>query len=493
MYAQPGPAPTQGHAVDQKALQDLVERAQTALQALEFSQAVTTAENLEDIFLLITNDIRAILPFDRSFLITHLGGKSGFIAAGGLASPEKKSRFYKEISILAKAIRPLDRSIFVATDQIGKLAEFDISPNLQKALQRFTSFSSCTNILFVPLKRMGVVMGHLVFEFLEGTAVDRNSITVVQYVEPTISLVVAEKWLQAKKPGLTSILIPKAGSGKNRLKVLGKKIAVAVAVAAVVTGVLFGIPFQYTVGGEAEVMPGEHYYAFSKIEGLIDRIYVQEGHDVKKGAVLARLDPKDLDFKILTLHRELDILTKEMNILSDGAASQTSKLARAEIVELNRKKKIKELEYLKSQREFLEIKAPVSGTVVTKNIQSLAGKRLGLGEAFCELAVHSELAVDVYVPEDRVTRVQKGQPVAVYLNSDPTKAYNLTITEIAPRAEVTQRLGNIFRAKAEFFNAPDGAVVGMKGIGKIHTGTSSLWGMIVDRVMTRWHSFTAAI
>lgn len=260
-----------------------------------------------------------------------------------------------------------------------------------------------------------------------------------------------------------------------------------------VLGVLFLVPFQYTVGGEAEVAPGEHYYAFSKIEGLIGKIHVQEGHEVKKGAVLATLDPRDLDFKILTLHRELDILTKEMNILSDGAASQTSKLARAEIVELNRNKKLKELQYLKSQREFLEIKAPVSGTVVTKNIESLAGKRIGLGEAFCELAADSELEVDVYVPEDRVTRVKKGQPVAVYLNSEPTRAYNLTITEIAPRAEVTPRLGNIFRAKAKFADVPDSAVVGMKGIGKIHTGSCSLWSMIVDRIMTRWNSFSATI
>lgn len=36
MFAQPGAAPTQGQGIDQQALKDLVDRAQAALQALEF-------------------------------------------------------------------------------------------------------------------------------------------------------------------------------------------------------------------------------------------------------------------------------------------------------------------------------------------------------------------------------------------------------------------------------------------------------------------------
>ncbi len=218
---------------------------------------------------------------------------------------------------------------------------------------------------------------------------------------------------------------------------------------------------------------------------------MREGSEVQKDAVLATLDPKDLEFRITVARRELDMLTKEMSILSDAAGQNPSKLAQAQLVELNRKKKTQELDYLKSRRAFLELKAPVAGTVTTKSVQSLAGKRLGAGDAFCEIAVRSELSVDVNVPDDRITFVKPGQDVLVYLNSNPSRGYKLKITEIAPRAEALPRFGNVFRARATFAHAPVTTMVGMKGIGKINTGSASLWSMISRKLITRWNEFTA--
>ena len=55
-------------------------------------------------------------------------------------------------------------------------------------------------------------------------------------------------------------------------------------------------------------------------------------------------------------------------------------------MELKRKKKLQEVEYLKSQRAFLAIRAPYSGAVLTRNIESFAGKKFSTGEPFCEIA-----------------------------------------------------------------------------------------------------------
>ncbi len=480
--------------VDHQKLQNLVDRAQAALQTMEFCRAVLTAETLDDIFLLVTNDIRSLLPFDRAFLITHLGGKTRFVAAAGIVAPEKKAKFYREAGRLAKGLKCIDKSLFAAADQTTQLGEYGIEPEAQAALERFTAFSKCSHIFVLPLERMGVIIGHLVMEFMDDTNIDTIGIESVKQTAPAVAAALAEKWIRERLPTVAGLLSPENMSSAERRKSRLKKVGVISAALTALFAVLFLVPFQYTVGGEAEIVPGRHAFAFSRIEGLVAKVAVREGSEVKAGEILAVLDHKDIDFRILTLERESEMLGKEISILMDGAGgTQTAKLARAQLLELNRSKKLKELEFWRSQRAFLEIKSPVSGIVTTKNIESLSGKRFAAGEVFCEIAGRDHISVDIYTPDDRITRVRAAAPASLYLNSDPTHSIPLTVTEIAPKAEVTPRLGNIFRVRAQFAETPSTAKVGMKGIGKIHTGTSSLSGMIADRVMTRWNSFSGGL
>ena len=480
--------PQDNSAIEQR---ELLEKAQLLAQGMEFVQALTKASNLEEAQLLLTNDIRCLIEFDRCFLITHMGGKSRFVAAGAALTPEKKSRFYRQLSDLAPILAELERPILIATEHVDRLAENGIDGELQKALTSFVEFSGSTYFLCLPLVSNGSVIGDLIFEFLADNTPDRNSLVVLQRLEPLMALSLSQKWLIQSQPALTALLSPGSRVRKGPLGFLVQRLRYVVPAVILATIVLFVIPFDHTVGGEAEVVPSERHMAFSKLEGLIDKVLVREGSEVQKDQVLATLDPKDLEFKILVCQRELEMLSREMSILGGSAGQITAKLAQAQLVELNMKKKLQELNYLKSRRAFLEIKAPVPGTVTTKNVHSLAGKRFAAGETFCEIAVRTELSVDVNVPDDRITFVKPGQDLSVYLNSNPSRGYKLKIKEVAPRAEALPRFGNIFRARATFTDCPPTAMVGMKGIGKIHTGTASLWSMISRKLVTRWNEFTA--
>ncbi|MFC1835987.1 hypothetical protein ACFL2Q_14915, partial [Thermodesulfobacteriota bacterium] len=59
--------------------------------SLDFSKRLMEAESLEDLYFRLTNDIQVLMPFDRCFLVTHLGGTSKLVAAGGQPILEKKS------------------------------------------------------------------------------------------------------------------------------------------------------------------------------------------------------------------------------------------------------------------------------------------------------------------------------------------------------------------------------------------------------------------
>lgn len=475
-------------AIEQR---ELLERAQLLAQGMEFVQALIKAANLEEVQLLLTNDIRCLIEFDRCFLISHMGGQSRFVAAGAVLTPEKKSRFYKQLTELAPILADLDRPILINKDLLHSLPEHGIHGELQHGLHSFVEFSGATYFLCLPLSCNGNVIGDLIFEFLADNTPDRNSLVVLQRLEPLMAMSFAQKWLAQSQPAVAALLTPGPRTRGGLVGFVTRRLRYIVPALIVLMTVLFVIPFDQTVGGEAEVVPSERHLAFSKLDGIVDKVLVREGSEVGKDAVLATLDPKDLDFKILVCQRELDMLAKEMSIWSGSAGQTPSKLAQAQLVELNRKKKLQELDFLKSRREFLEIKAPVAGTITTKNVHSLAGKRFAAGETFCEIAVRSELSVDVNVPDDRITFVKPGQELTVYLNSNPSHGYKLKIKEVAPRAEALPRFGNIFRARALFVDSPTTTMVGMKGIGKIHTGSASLWSMISRKLITRWNELTA--
>ena len=132
----------------------------------------------------------------------------------------------------------------------------------------------------------------------------------------------------------------------------------------------------------------------------------------------------------------------------------------------------------------------MNGVILTKVIESLAGKKLKAGEPFCEIVAPGELWVDIHVPEDGVAYVKKEQNATVYLAGNPRKGYDLKVDEIAPITEVLPRRGNIYRVRAPFPNAPPNTMGGMTGIGKIHTMDATLWFIVSERILSRWQRWS---
>ncbi len=253
--------------------------------------------------------------------------------------------------------------------------------------------------------------------------------------------------------------------------------------------VFFVIPISFTVGGEAEIACNVNHFAFAGVEGLIGEVLVREGDRVEKGQTLARLDPREIDYQIANWTSQYQILSQEMARLSMESGDHPAKLVEQKVAELKREGAWNELQYLNWKKGLLDVKAPVSGIVLTRDIQALAGKRLNNGEPFCEIAVPEELEAQIYVPEDRISHVKTSQTVRVYLNSEPAKGYSLKVDEVAPNAEVRPRLGSVYRVKAPLTNRPKSVKVGMKGIGRIHTGDASLWYIVTSQLRTRWNQF----
>ena len=459
--------------------------------ALEFTKRLFEVRNLDDLYFVLTNDIRALIDFDRAFLILHLDDESKVVSVGNQPLLEINTKFYETANKLAAEVRNLKRGLFLAAKSDTETVPDEHTPqNALDALWNYVEFSGCSYIFCVPLISRGSPIGHLTLEYFTAIPNQVEIITMLN-VAPFISAALVEKWLFSKRPELSELIDPE--SKAEKLKARKRKLTFGLAALLAFIVIFFLIPFPFNVGGEAEVVPTQKQVAFCGMDGLIERVFVNEGAHVKKDQVLAVLDTKELDFKIKSARSQFDIFTSEAELLKAAAYEDPSKLGESHLVDLKRRGAWEEFKFYNWERQFLQIKAPVGGIVLTKEIETLAGKKFKAGEPFCEIAIPSDLSVDLFLPQDRVSLVSVDQTMVAHFDSDPRTPYDLTVKQIAPVSETVPRLGAVYRVRAPFPNAPKSTLVGMKGIASVHIKDSSLWFIVSDRLMNLWRRLSLRI
>ncbi len=450
---------------------------------LELAKNAARSKTLEELQFILVNDTRALLAFDRSFLILHLGGESELTAANNQPKLETRSGFVHEVSELAPHLRNIDRGLILFA---GKTPAQDLPPETAAALEAYIEYSKCSCLMAVPLLAFDQVIGHLMLEYFGDAAPGEVETYTLMNMVPFFSSALAEKWLLHKRPLMRKAFFP-GGSGRKglieRLGVYGK-IGLLIALVVVLIVVL-SLPVTLTVGGKAELAPDYEYYAFVEMDGIVDKVLTKEGDPVKQGQLLAVMDDKEIDYKIREAERSRESYRAEMEILRRLGAENPSKLAESQLVALKIQRAQQDLDFLNWQRGFLNIKSPVEGVVLTKKVESLIGKKFKAGEPFCKIAPHKTLLVEVLVRESDVAFVKEGQKGEVFLNYDPKIARHFVVKSISPMSETLEKSGAVFRVKAAFVDPPVESRPGMQGVAHIDAGRAGLWFVVTRRIATK--------
>lgn len=454
--------------------------------ALELASRAACSDSLDGLFFLLTNDLRTLAFFDRCLLITHLEGRSRFVAATHHPMVESKSQLVAKLQMLAPELSRLENPLVLSRRPAFQvLTSEELTEAALAALEEYGDLAGWNHLCCIPLNYEDGAVGHLLMEFSGDNLPDKSSITTLVKVAPIFGNALVCRWLAERKPTISGSLRSQARPSRPRRRWASRPVLLLACAMAALAALFFLVPFTFSVGGEAVVSPKEHQYAFCKISGLIATVEVRQGSQAEKGQQLATLDPRELDFRIKREERQFELLTQEMALSRSRAFDDPSLLAKAQLGELKREGVTAELGFLWWQRQFLVITAPVSGVIVTKDVETLVGKKLEAGEPFCEIAEPGLLCTEISVPEDRIMRVRTGQEARVYLNNAPGRGYKLKVDEIAPRSEVEPRTGSVYKVKAIFADNPGPIKVGMKGIAAIDTGPTNLWTILTLRLFTR--------
>lgn len=201
------------------------------------------------------------------------------------------------------------------------------------------------------------------------------------------------------------------------------------------------------------------------VAGRIVAVYYDEGDDVAEGATVATLDAEEFEAGLAAA--EAAAAAADDRIAAAGAAYAAAQDRFARVARVYPGGGVTKAEYerakaerdaasaelasarslaaqaeaakaqLDARRKEIEIVAPLSGTVLSRNLEP--GEVLSPGVSLMTLADLSTLELYVYVPEGKVGAVNAGDAVEVAVDSFPGEKFAGKVKAVSGRAEFTPR------------------------------------------------------
>lgn len=457
---------------------------------LELARNAVKARTLDELQFILVNDVRSLVPFDRSFLVTHLGGKSVLAAANNQPRLDERAEFVSRVNHLAPTLKEVTRALVLTKG--GRVPD-DLPPKVVDALKAFQDYSDPLCLMIAPLPVHDGIAGHLILELFDQASPGEVETLTLLNMTPFFASALVEKWLLARRPRVRNAFFG-AIDAQDATFAWGR-VARLAALAFLTCLIVFGLmlPVTLRVGGRIEVVPEYEYFAFVQMDGIVDTVSAREGDAVKEHQQVAALESKEIDYKIREAGRMLESLKTEVEILRNLGAENPAKLAESQLVAIKSMRAGYELEFLNWQKQYLTVRAPRAGTIITKKVEGLTGKRFKAGEPFCRIAPEEPLEADIFLRESDVPYTTQGQFVEAYFNFQPEAKYTLKVKNISPISETLDQLGGVFRVRATFDSPPRDLKPGMLGIAHIHTSEESLWFVLTRRIRAKIGEFLLAL
>ena len=174
-----------------------------------------------------------------------------------------------------------------------------------------------------------------------------------------------------------------------------------------------------------------------RVAGRLLELNVDEGANVRKGQVLARLDDADLASTVDELAARAKFARAQyertQNLVARGFVSA---------VELDRTRSDLEaaeaaVKRARAQRDFMLLTAPADGAIIRRDGE--IGQLIPVGQAVFYLSCCAPLRVTAEVDEEDIARVHVGQKVVLKADAVPGRVLDGKVSEITPKGDPVAR------------------------------------------------------
>jgi len=204
----------------------------------------------------------------------------------------------------------------------------------------------------------------------------------------------------------------------------------------------------YAAGGQQTrafsgvAKPGIESRLSFKVGGTVERLAVKVGERVRRGTLLARLDPADYrlqqqEAEAALARAEAEARNATANFERTRALYENNNTSRnaldaarsaAESSHAGVASATKQLELARRQLQYTELDAPLDGEIagvavdVNENVQA--------GQTVVTLISGKNPEVEVNVPEVLIASVARGAPVSVHFDAIPEQRFDALVTEV---------------------------------------------------------------
>lgn len=183
--------------------------------------------------------------------------------------------------------------------------------------------------------------------------------------------------------------------------------------------------------------------------GRLLSVDVEEGRQVKRGQVLARIESSDLDQTV----QEMRAREQLARVQFERARSLVEQhfVAPAELDRTRMEWQAAEaaVRRAQAQRDYTQLVAPADGIVLRRDGE--AGQFVPAGQTVFALACCAPLRVTAEVDEEDIARVMVGQTVMMRSDALPQRLYEGRVAEITPKGDPVSRS---YRVRVRLIDAP---------------------------------------
>jgi multidrug resistance efflux pump len=187
----------------------------------------------------------------------------------------------------------------------------------------------------------------------------------------------------------------------------------------------------------------------------------------------------DAEAEVARRERDVGDETSKLALLEAGArpeelAAQSARIERLAV----------ELDHLEAQERRLEVRVPVSGTIVTPHLGERCGEYLHEGDSICVVEESSVLEAEVVLDEEKLRGVEPGQRVRFKVRALPFETIEGTVRRVAACAarDESHPQGRVV-VHCSIDGAPPMLRTATGGYARIYTGRRAAGGVVVDAAM----------
>lgn len=390
----------------------------------EFCDRVHRSLDLRPTAFAIANEGRRLLGCDRVSVAARQRRKVRLMAVSGVDAVDRRSDSARALERLAKIVARTGQAIRFS----GRGGEGNEgAPEVQAAIRDYQEAAHSRSLAVLPLvvpedrRKLPVVkrvVGALILESFGAEfsdSFDACAETAVRHAAIALG------------NSLEMRMIPASGALRalGRIRwLIPKTLFVAVLIVTHVMAFLW-IQKDFKIESRGKLQPVRRAEAFAAVDGAVVEVRMEHGQRVAAGDLLVKMRRPELELEFKRVSGELETARKrlasvEAERLREASASESDRRRQGQLTGLEEELRgtianlLDQNTLLARQREELDVRAPIAGTVLTWDPeQLLRGRPLRRGQAVATIGdLGGPWQIELHVPDDAAGHVAEARRAA---------------------------------------------------------------------------------